>query len=264
MVLTENRLLRFLVATILYVAQGLPLGLFYYALPAWQAQNGASAAAVGGVLALTALPWSLKLINGIVMDRFAFLAMGRRRPWVIVGQTAIVLGLLGLAWANPGARDAAVLGAFSFGINVATTIQDVAIDGLAVDIVPHEEFGRINGFMFGGQAVGMAIGASLSGYMIAHHGFSAAMLGLASLVGTVLLVIVIVASARENGCSRGAKGRPRGSTSTSMSGPSCRSSATSSPSCSSARPWSSFPHSSCAARLTACSSAWPRCSGRRC
>ena len=77
--LTEHRILRFCVVFILYVAQGLPLGLFYYALPAWQAQNGASAAAVGAVLAMTSLPWSLKLINGVVMDRFAFLSIARRR-----------------------------------------------------------------------------------------------------------------------------------------------------------------------------------------
>lgn len=190
--LTEHRTLRFCVVFILYVAQGLPLGLFYYALPAWQAQNGASAAAVGGVLAMTSLPWSLKLINGVVMDRFAFLAMGRRRPWVIAGQLAIVLGLIALAWVNPGARDAAMLGAFAFAINVATTVQDVAIDGMAVDIIPEEEFGRANGFMFGGQAVGISIGAALSGFLIAHYGLSTAMLALAAVVGTILLVIVAV------------------------------------------------------------------------
>lgn len=190
--LTEQRNLRFFVVFILYVAQGLPLGLFYYALPAWQAQNGASAAAVGGVLAMTSLPWSLKLINGVVMDRWAFLAMGRRRPWLIGGQTAIVLGLLALAWVNPGAQGAALLGAFAFAINVATTVQDVAIDGMAVDIIPADEYGRANGFMFGGQAVGIAAGSALSGYMIAQYGLPAAMVTLAALVGTVLTLVIVV------------------------------------------------------------------------
>jgi len=190
--LTEHRNLRFLVVFILYVAQGLPLGLFYYALPSWQAQNGASAAAVGGVLAMTSLPWSLKLINGVVMDRFAYLAMGRRRPWVIAGQLAIVLGLLTLAWVNPAAQDAALLGAFAFAINVATTVQDVAIDGMAIDVIPDSEFGRANGFMFGGQAVGISIGAALSGYLIAQYGIAAAMLALAGLVGSILLVVIAI------------------------------------------------------------------------
>jgi MFS transporter, PAT family, beta-lactamase induction signal transducer AmpG len=190
--LTDSKNLRFFVVFILYVAQGLPLGLFYYALPAWQAQNGASAAAVGGVLAMTSLPWSLKLINGVVMDRWAYLAMGRRRPWLIAGQLAIVFGLLMLAWANPHAQNAAILGAFAFAINVATTVQDVAIDGMAVDIIPESEFGRANGFMFGGQAVGISIGSALSGYLIAFHGFATAIVVLAALVGCILFVVIVV------------------------------------------------------------------------
>jgi PAT family beta-lactamase induction signal transducer AmpG len=59
----------------------LPLGLFWFAIPAWVAANGASAADVGYVLGLTALPWTLKLVNGFIMDRYTFLAIGRRgRP----------------------------------------------------------------------------------------------------------------------------------------------------------------------------------------
>jgi PAT family beta-lactamase induction signal transducer AmpG len=36
------------------------------------------------------LPWSLKLINGPIMDRWSFLAMGRRRPWVLLAQAGMV------------------------------------------------------------------------------------------------------------------------------------------------------------------------------
>jgi hypothetical protein len=81
--------------------------------------------------------------------------MGRRRPWLISGQLAIVFGLLILAWANPNAQDAALSGAFAFVINVATTVQDVAIDGMAVDIIPESEFGRDAVFVVhGGQQSG--------------------------------------------------------------------------------------------------------------
>lgn len=190
--LSEHRTLRLLVVFVLYFAQGLPIGLFYFALPSWQAQNGASAAAIGGVLALTSLPWSLKLLNGVVMDRFAFLAMGRRRPWVIAGQGGIVAGLLALAIVNPAPLDAALLGAFAFAINLATSIQDVAVDGLAVDVIPATEHGRANGFMFGGQAIGIAAGASLSGSLIAAQGLPVAMLALAGIVGGVLLLVLMV------------------------------------------------------------------------
>lgn len=190
--LAEHRNLRLFTLFILYFAQGLPIGLFYFALPSWQAQNGASAAAVGGVLALTSLPWSLKLINGVIMDRFAFLPMGRRRPWIIAAQGSIVAGLLAMAWANPAALDAALLGGFALAINIATSFQDVAVDGLAVDVLPASEHGRANGFMFGGQAIGIAAGASLSGTLIAGFGLPVAMLALASIVAGILMLVLVV------------------------------------------------------------------------
>lgn len=69
LVLEHSRTLRLFTLFILYVGQGMPIGLFWFAVPAWMAVNGASAADVGSVAALTALPWSLKLINGFIMDR---------------------------------------------------------------------------------------------------------------------------------------------------------------------------------------------------
>ena len=192
LVLSSNRHLRLVVVFLLYAAQGLPAGLFYFALPAWQAQNGASAAAIGGVLALAALPWSLKLINGFVMDRFSFLAMGRRRPWIIAGQSGLLVGMVAMAVADPGARDAALLGGFAFAINLASSIQDVAVDGLAVDIIPTEELGRANGFMFGGSTIGVATGAALTGTLIAGRGLPTAMLALAGLIAAILGVVLIV------------------------------------------------------------------------
>ncbi len=176
----------------MYVAQGVPIGLFFFAVPAWLAASGASALEIGGFVSATALPWSLKFVNGFLMDRYAFLAMGRRRAWLIGAQIIMVAGLFGLAFANPSVTDIALLSAFSFAINTATTFQDVAIDGLAVDLVPDTERARANGLMFGGQSVGIAAGTAVTGYAIPAYGFPIAVLGTAALVAFVLAVILIV------------------------------------------------------------------------
>jgi MFS transporter, PAT family, beta-lactamase induction signal transducer AmpG len=190
--LSEHRNLRLTILFLLYVAQGLPFGLFQVALPAWLAQNGASAAAIGAVLAMTLLPWTLKLFYCFLVDRYAFLAMGRRRPWVIVSQLGIVLGLVVMALANPAASQASLIAAFAFSINVASSMQDVAVDGLAVDVLPPAEIARANGFTFGGQAIGMSLSAGLSGYLIAYHGLPAALLALAVLTTAILTAIIAV------------------------------------------------------------------------
>ena len=114
---------------ILYVGQGMPIGLFWFAIPAWMAVNGAPAADVGSVAALTALPWSLKLVNGFIMDRYTFLPMGRRRVWIIGAQGVMIAFLVIAALIDPGVTDVAILGGIGFAVNMATTFQDVAVDG---------------------------------------------------------------------------------------------------------------------------------------
>lgn len=192
LVLSEHRKLRFVTLFLLYVAQGIPFGLIDYGLPAWLAQNGASAAAIGGVLAMIILPWTFKLVYGFIMDRYAFLAMGRRRPWIIVGQFGLVLALVAMALANPGAQEIGLIAGLAFAMGLASAFQDVAVDGLAVDILPAGEIERVNGYMFGGQAIGVAAGAAVSGYLIAYHGLPAAALTLASIIAAILMLVLIV------------------------------------------------------------------------
>ncbi|WP_300974587.1 MFS transporter [Sphingomonas sp. LHG3406-1] len=190
--LSEHRRLRFLTIFLLYVAQGLPIGFFHFAVPAWMAANGASAAAIGTVASAATLPWSLKLINGFLMDRWAFLAMGRRRSWLIGAQSLIVVSMLVMAIVGPGPQAITLLAAFGFVANLFTTIQDVAIDGMAIDLIPEEERGRANGFMFGGQALGMAIGTSLTGYLLYLSGMDLAAAATALIVAAPLSLIILL------------------------------------------------------------------------
>ncbi len=197
--LAQSRRLRLVAVFILYVAQGVPLGLFWFAIPAWMAANGAGAANVAFVLGLTALPWSLKLVNGFIMDRYTFLAMGRRRIWLIGAQLVMIVLLIGCALLNPGVDDIVLLGGIGFAVNAATTFQDVAVDGLAVDIMEEEERARASGMMFGGQAIGMSLSTALSGAAIAAYGPSAAYLLSALFIG---LVTILVLGTRERAGER--------------------------------------------------------------
>ena len=188
-ILAENRPLRLFTLFILYVAQGVPIGLFWFAIPAWMAANGADAADIGFVLGLTALPWTLKLVNGFIMDRYTYLAMGRRRIWIIGAQGVMILLLCIAAVARPEVGDVLVLGIAGFLVNMATTFQDVAVDGLAVDIMQEDERARASGMMFGGQAIGMAMATALTGMAIARLGPSAAYLLSAGFIGAITLYL---------------------------------------------------------------------------
>jgi PAT family beta-lactamase induction signal transducer AmpG len=188
--MNESRKLRLFTVFILYVAQGVPIGLFWFAIPAWMAANGASATDVAYVLGLTALPWSLKLVNGFIMDRYTFLAMGRRRIWLIAAQLMMVVLLIACALIQPGVKDIALLGFIGFAVNAATTFQDVAVDGLAVDIMEEDERSRASGMMFGGQSIGMSLSTALSGAAIVAYGPSAAYLLSALFIGLVTVFVI--------------------------------------------------------------------------
>ncbi|MDX2209455.1 MAG: MFS transporter [Sphingopyxis sp.] len=190
--LSEHRTLRVTTLFLLYIAQGLPLGLINFALPGWLAQNGASAAAIGALLAMANLPWTFKLAYGVVMDRYAFLAMGRRRPWIIAGQLGMIGTFAVMAVMNPDAADIALVTAFAFALGMGSAIQDVAVDGLAADILPENEIERVNGVMFGGQMAGIAVGTGLGGTLIAYQGVPTAALALAAILVMILALVVAV------------------------------------------------------------------------
>ncbi|MBA4747788.1 MAG: MFS transporter [Sphingopyxis sp.] len=189
--LNEHRVLRITTLFLLYIAQGLPLGFINFALPGWLAQNGASAAAVGAVLAMANLPWTFKLAYGVVMDRWAFLAMGRRRPWIMFGQLAMIGTFAVLAFTSPAVQQVALITVFAFALGMGSAVQDVAVDGLAADILPENEIEHVNGVMFGGQMTGIAIGTGLGGTLIAYQGVPAAALALAAILTAILALAIL-------------------------------------------------------------------------
>jgi PAT family beta-lactamase induction signal transducer AmpG len=165
--LSTSRTARFSAIILLYFMQGLPVGLTVIAIPAWLAASGASPVAVGAFVGTALLPWSLKLFNGLLMDRFTFKPMGRRRSWILVAQAMMLLVFLALASAAPTAADVFALTAFFFTLNLCAVFNDVAVDGMTVDIVPHEERTTINGCMFAAQTLGISGSAFLAGQLLA-------------------------------------------------------------------------------------------------
>ena len=110
------------------------------------------------------------------MDRYSLLPMGRRRAWILGAQGVMIASLVVAALLNPAVGNVAILGAIGFTVNLATTFQDVAVDGLAVDIMNEDERARGSGMMFGGQSIGIAAATAMCGFVIEDFGAPAAFL----------------------------------------------------------------------------------------
>ena len=190
--LVESQFLRLLTVFVFYICEGVPMGLFYIAIPAYLAGAGAGAGAIALVVSATGLPWSLKLVNGFLMDRYTYLPMGRRRIWLIGAQSMMILGLLVAAALAPAGDEIWLLAGLAFVISSATTFQDVSIDSLVVDIMSDEEQAKAGGIMFGAQGLGVSGAAAASGLLIENVGISAAYLFAASvlLVGLVYAIML--------------------------------------------------------------------------
>lgn len=147
--LTENTFLRYLSFAILYVAQGIPEGMAYFCIPAWMAMNEKSALEIGAYLGVIGVPWSFKIFIAPFMDRFTFLPMGRRRPWVIVGQLGLIVSFITMAFVPDPLNQLKLLMLTGFLLGFFGAFQDVAVDGMAIDIVPVHQQARANGLMWG-------------------------------------------------------------------------------------------------------------------
>ena len=189
--LAKSRRLRLFAFTSFYVAQGLPIGLITVAMPAWLAASGADAGAVATFVAISTLPWGFKLLAGPMMDRFRFPALGGRRPWVMIAQSGLLLGLLALAAVGGTADEVVFLTWACFAVNCFAAIQDVAVDGMAIDVLPEDERGRANALMAFGQVAGYSGSGALSGWMLVRFGVPATAATIAAGVATILTIIVL-------------------------------------------------------------------------
>jgi len=196
LILADSPNIRYVTGAMMYFAQGIPQGLLGIAIPAWLASQGVSAADIGSYLAVIVLPWAFKLVTGPLMDRFEFLSMGRRRPWVIGAQLGLSLSLLSLMLVENPAEQIGLLMLLGVLINSFAATQDVAVDGMAIDLTPVNEQGRLNAFMSFGKAIGWSITASVSGMLLVTLGLKVTAI-VASVVAAIVLFVFIAILERE-------------------------------------------------------------------
>lgn len=192
LILSDSPRVRFATGAIMYFAQGIPQGLLGIALPAWLASQGVSPSDIGSYLAVIVLPWAFKLVTGPLMDRYEFLPMGRRRPWVLGAQFGLSLSLLFLMLVENPAEQIGLLMLIGVLINTFAATQDVAVDGMSIDLTPVREQGRLNAFMSFGKAIGWSVTAAVSGMLLVTWGLQATAIVAASVAGVVLLIMICI------------------------------------------------------------------------
>jgi len=192
LVLLESPRVRYATGTMMYFAQGIPYGLLHITIPAWLASQGVGAADIGSYLAVIILPWAFKLVTGPLMDRYQFRPMGKRRPWVLGAQLGLSLSLLALMSIDNPVDQVGLLMFIGVLVNSFAATQDVAVDGMSIDLTPVREQGRLNAFMSFGKAVGWGVTSAVSGFVLMNFGMQVTAIMAAAVSAIVLLAFVAV------------------------------------------------------------------------
>ncbi|MCB9520287.1 MAG: MFS transporter [Myxococcales bacterium] len=172
----------------LYFSQGLPFGFFTQALPVMLRTSGFSLGAIG-LTSLLATPWALKFLWAPAVDRYAFARFGRRKSWIVPLQLAAVVVLAALAGSGASESMPWLMGAV-FVLNLIAATQDIATDGLAVDMLEPRERGFANGIQVAGYRVGMIVGGGV--LLILHDRLGSAVTFLSMAILTALATIPVL------------------------------------------------------------------------
>ena len=176
----------------LYFVQGLPFGFQATALPVYLRDAGMSLTGIGFATALS-LPWMLKVFWAPLVDRYSSARLGRRRSWILPLQLALAVCCAAAALVSPD-RDLSLLLMLVLMMNLCAATLDIAVDGLAVDLLELAELGRGNIAQVVGFKIGMLTGGGLLVWASGTIGWEGLFL---SMSGLVLLTLIVSLAYRE-------------------------------------------------------------------
>ena len=132
--------------------------------------NGKSTLEIAGYSAAVMIPFSLKILLAPMMERYTYLPMGRRRPWLLFGQLGIFCSLIGLSLVPDPVNNIALITVAALCMHTFIMFQDIATDSLVIDIVPVEQQGKANSLMWGAKSIGASVSLFAGSWLINTYG----------------------------------------------------------------------------------------------
>ncbi|MBL9022155.1 MAG: MFS transporter [Myxococcales bacterium] len=176
---------RLVALALLYFAQGLPFGFFSHAVPTLI--NREHPPEIAGLSSLLAIPWGLKFLWAPWVDRVEGGRLGRRRAIIFPLQALTVAALLLLGSLDVSSQRLTPL-LFGFVlVSFLSATQDIAADGLTIDLLDASERERGGAIQTGAYRLGMIAGGGGMLYLADDVGFHAAFYLMALSVGASTL-----------------------------------------------------------------------------
>ncbi|WP_233261552.1 MFS transporter [Vitiosangium sp. GDMCC 1.1324] len=168
----------------------MPYGFQTTALAVYLRTQGVSLMVISSI-GLLALPWMGKALWSPLVDRYGSERLGRRKSWILPMQAGLAASCAAAAFVPvPGALW--LLLGLVFLMNFFAATQDIAVDGLAVDLLEPHELGWGNTAQVVGYKAGMLTSGGLLMWMIDFVGWRGLFLAMSLLSLGVLGVAALV------------------------------------------------------------------------
>ncbi len=150
------------VATVLFLgfSSGLPLALSGGTLQAWLTVEGVDIETIG-LFTLVGLPYTLKFLWSPLLDRFTVPLFGRRRGWIWVFQTLLLILIFAISMISP-AKVPWVLAFLAFGLAFASSSQDIVVDAYRTEVLREKERGLGAAVSVTGYRIAMLVSGALA------------------------------------------------------------------------------------------------------
>ncbi len=167
----KSRNFMFLLFTALYFVQGVITSYQLNFFKPHMSQEGIDADRLAIVATLALVPFIIKIIYGLISDRFNLFGRGHRVPYMIIGVAGCSIAFFIAYFIDPSANFAILAGM----VLLATFMMalfDTTADAYAIEVIPPKDYSRVQSFMTGGRASGLIILSFLFGLLAARYGFS--------------------------------------------------------------------------------------------
>lgn len=159
---TVKKVFSFRMLTMLLIgySSGLPLLLIGSTLQAWMTDEGVDLTAIG-LVSLLGLPYVFKFLWAPLLDRFKLPFLSRRKGWMLLFQSLLVVCIFGLSFTHPK-TDINLVCVWAFLIAFFSASQDVVIDAYRREILPDEELGLGSSLYITGYRLAMLVSGALA------------------------------------------------------------------------------------------------------
>jgi PAT family beta-lactamase induction signal transducer AmpG len=182
-------------------SSGLPFMLVFSTLSAWLRESGIERATIG-MLSWVGIIYSIKVFWAPVVDRLKLpllhRLLGRRRSWMLVAQSGIVLGLLNMAHLQPEQGHLAIVAGLALLVAFSSATQDISVDAWRIESAPQPMQGVMAAAYQLGYRIAIMVASAGALWIAGDHGWTAAYTTMAGFacVGIVTTLLVPEPQAR--------------------------------------------------------------------